>query len=365
MNDTYQTLLVASIALVTVVGVAALPIAAQESPTETPETPTEDGVTPTENETETEAADGEGDQANVTFANTTSNGSAVTVESATVPDGGFVLIYTLNESAVDGGAANQTTETTVAEATPDAEGEDGAGVTPGEETTTDEDGAAATPGEETTTAEDGADLTPDEEGEDTPAGEETAGAEDGADVTPGEDGAGTAADGAAITAIDNVTLATLGSQVGASSHLDSGTHENVTVEYGGEMVEDQVLIAVVYQDINDNSTYDGLEMEAPYLTDDDEIVGDWAYVTLEEDGTAEDETPEDEAGAGEEPGEGEETTPAEDGEATPAEDGDATPADDGAGVTPGEAGEETTPEDGAVGEETDTVTAEATETPPL
>ncbi|MDF9747033.1 DUF7282 domain-containing protein [Natrinema salsiterrestre] len=85
-----------------------------------------------------------------------------------------------------------------------------------------------------------------------------------------------------------------GEVLGNSTYLDSGEHENVTVELNESLEESQVLIAMAHQDTNDNETYDFPEADDPY-TEDGEPVTDDAMVTLEEgmNETADNETMED------------------------------------------------------------------------
>lgn len=66
-------------------------IAQQQTPTPT--------STPTDTPAGTPSA---GQSATVTFNNQTSNGTAVMVNSATLPEGGFVAIHAVNESVSDG-----------------------------------------------------------------------------------------------------------------------------------------------------------------------------------------------------------------------------------------------------------------------
>lgn len=72
-----------------------------------------------------------------------------------------------------------------------------------------------------------------------------------------------------------------GAVLGNSTYLDSGEHENVTVELNESLEESQVLIAMAHQDTNDNQTYEFPEADDPY-TSDGEPVTDDALITLEE-----------------------------------------------------------------------------------
>ncbi|MGQ3413148.1 DUF7282 domain-containing protein [Natrinema sp. LN54] len=73
-----------------------------------------------------------------------------------------------------------------------------------------------------------------------------------------------------------------GDVLGNSTHLESGDHENVTIELNESLEESQVLIAMAHQDTNDNQTYDFPEADDPYVTDEEPVTDD-AMITLEED----------------------------------------------------------------------------------
>ena len=94
----------------------------------------------------------------------------------------------------------------------------------------------------------------------------------------------------------------IGSVVGVSDHLESGTQEDVNVtlfDVPGadfdetELSEDQTLIAMAHFDSNDNGTYDFVttegEADGPYI-EDEEVVTDSANVTVESDATNESES---------------------------------------------------------------------------
>ncbi|WP_425607531.1 DUF7282 domain-containing protein [Natrinema zhouii] len=72
-----------------------------------------------------------------------------------------------------------------------------------------------------------------------------------------------------------------GEVLGNSTYLDSGEHENVTVELNESLEESQVLIAMAHQDTNDNQTYEFPEADDPYITDGEPVIDD-ALITLEE-----------------------------------------------------------------------------------
>ena len=72
-----------------------------------------------------------------------------------------------------------------------------------------------------------------------------------------------------------------GEVLGNSTFLESGEHENVTVELDESLEESQVLIAMAHQDTNDNETYEFPEADDPY-TSDDEAVTDDAMISLED-----------------------------------------------------------------------------------
>lgn len=364
MKGRYHTILVATIALMTVVGVGMVPVAAQEeTPTETPiedGTPTEEEATPTEEEataTEEEGtpADG-GEAAAVTFENGTSNGSAVTVDSVTLPEGGFVLVYTVDQTIFQDDAAmapdteEEASPTEEATEENDTEAEAGTNETEAGAEETAEDAspteAAAVVQENATETETAVNET------ETPT--ETEAAEDETEeATETETGTPTATPPASlgtggpnVTSLTEVNASTLGLLVGNTSYLEAGTHEDVTVQFNGEMVEDQVLIAVAYQDVNENQAFDGLEIEAPYVDDQGQIVADWAYVTLGEMEAGETPTEEDamateeNATATEEDGIVDEETETEtEEEATPTEEGESPTEADGSPTE--EAGTET------------------------
>lgn len=134
--------------------------------------------------------------ANLTFTNQTSNGTAVVVDRVVVPEGGFVAVFRSAEAV--------------------------------EETT------AATPTET---------------------------------LVPG---------GAATQEYVADEL------VGNSTYLESGVHENVTVQLNQTLGESQVLVAMPYEDTNDNQQFDFPQADEPYLAF--APINDWARVTLESDG---------------------------------------------------------------------------------
>ncbi|WP_049895032.1 DUF7282 domain-containing protein [Halopiger xanaduensis] len=72
-----------------------------------------------------------------------------------------------------------------------------------------------------------------------------------------------------------------GAVLGNSTFLDSGEHENVSVELNESLEESQVLIAMAHQDTNDNETYEFPEADDPYTSDDEPVIDD-AMITLEE-----------------------------------------------------------------------------------
>ncbi|WP_226479204.1 DUF7282 domain-containing protein [Natrinema amylolyticum] len=89
------------------------------------------------------------------------------------------------------------------------------------------------------------------------------------------------------TADENETVTNMseeyeaGEVLGNSTHLESGDHENVTVELNKSLEESQVLIAMAHQDTNDNQTYDFPEADDPYITDGEPVIDD-ALITLED-----------------------------------------------------------------------------------
>ncbi|ELY63910.1 hypothetical protein C489_17722 [Natrinema versiforme JCM 10478] len=89
------------------------------------------------------------------------------------------------------------------------------------------------------------------------------------------------------TADENETVTNMseeyepGDVLGNSTYLESGDHENVTVELNESLEESQVLIAMAHQDTDDNQTYDFPEADDPYLTDEEPVTDD-AMITLED-----------------------------------------------------------------------------------
>ncbi|WP_162224262.1 DUF7282 domain-containing protein [Halorussus salinus] len=72
---------------------------------------------------------------------------------------------------------------------------------------------------------------------------------------------------------------------GVSEYLEPGTHEEIRVTLDEPITESQPLLALAYQDTNDNETFDFVETQgqadAPY-TVDEQVVADDAAVTVEE-----------------------------------------------------------------------------------
>jgi hypothetical protein len=92
-----------------------------------------------------------------------------------------------------------------------------------------------------------------------------------------------------FVAIHDETLLTeedpIGSNVGISEYLETGTHEDVEVDLDREIdTEGETLIAMPHMDTNDNEEYDFVtsegEDDGPYTDDDDEAVVDDAEVTV-------------------------------------------------------------------------------------
>ena len=72
-----------------------------------------------------------------------------------------------------------------------------------------------------------------------------------------------------------------GEVLGNSTYLESGDHENVTIELNESLEESQVLIAMAHQDTNDNETYEFPEADDPYIADEEPVIDD-ALITLED-----------------------------------------------------------------------------------
>lgn len=78
------------------------------------------------------------------------------------------------------------------------------------------------------------------------------------------------------------------SVLGTSEFLESGTHQNVTVELDEQLTESQRLVVVTYRDSNENQEFDFLTsnqtVDGPYrLPDERQAVNDIANVTVEND----------------------------------------------------------------------------------
>lgn len=82
-----------------------------------------------------------------------------------------------------------------------------------------------------------------------------------------------------VTSLQTVNNSTIGEELGNSTFLEPGTHENVTVRLNQSLNDSQVLIVDVHQDSNGNQQLD--ETDALYIVDG-ELVADSAFVTLEE-----------------------------------------------------------------------------------
>lgn len=218
MTENYPTIVVVSLALLAVVGVGVAGVAAQET-----ESPTENATAAAENETEVGANETpstvDAPTANVTFGNQSTDGTSVTVNRTVLPEGGYVAIFTLNQSTADNVTA--ATEEVGLNETDDA-------------TETNETGSNAT----------------------------------------------------AVSSIGEVNESMLGTEVGNSTYISVGRHENVTVEYRPEFnqTSDQVLVAVAYQNLGTSQLYEGAENETIYV-DEGNVVADWAYVTVDENAT--------------------------------------------------------------------------------
>ncbi|UPV74117.1 hypothetical protein M0R89_16450 [Halorussus limi] len=73
---------------------------------------------------------------------------------------------------------------------------------------------------------------------------------------------------------------TAGAVIGNSTYLEPGVHQNVTVQLDEQIQGDQVLIAMLHQDTNDNQQYDFPGADDPY-TVDGQPVTDWANVSVQ------------------------------------------------------------------------------------
>ena len=99
-------------------------------------------------------------------------------------------------------------------------------------------------------------------------------------------------DGGFVTIHDSTLLDgdALGSVVGVSEYLPSGSNEDIEVAFDEELTESDTLIAMPHRDTNGNEEYDFVETEAdadgPYAVDGDAVT-DTAEVQIGEDVTAE------------------------------------------------------------------------------
>lgn len=87
---------------------------------------------------------------------------------------------------------------------------------------------------------------------------------------------------AATNETANVTEEMLGERIGNSTFLESGEHENVTVELNRTLEESQTLVAVAYQDSQSDEQFDP-EGDQPFETEDG-LVADAATVNVSDAG---------------------------------------------------------------------------------
>jgi outer membrane biosynthesis protein TonB len=135
----------------------------------------------------------------------------------------------------------------------------------------------------------------------------------------------------------------LESVVGVSEYLEPGVNENVTVDLDRPVNESQTLLAVAYQDTNDNQEYDFVESrgeEDGAYTEESQVVVEDAFVTVESEPTT---TPEETTTTPETTTETPTTTPVE--------------------TTPVETTPETTPPETTTETPTPTTTEKPTPTP--
>ena len=246
----------------TVIGMGAVTVAAQETETETP---TATDATTTAAGTATAAgnatATATAQTANVTFGNQSTNGTYVVINRTVLPEGGFIAVFTVNESAAANATPTAGTATTTAS------------------TATTTTATTATATATTATATTAGTATEDASLTETPAnGTATAG---GTTTAAGATPTPQANVTATPVTISEVNESALGMFVGNSTYLQPGTHQNVTVQYRTNLrqVNDQVLIAVAYQDAGENRTFDGVENSTAYVANGS-IVGDEAHVTV-------------------------------------------------------------------------------------
>jgi hypothetical protein len=266
------------------------------------------------------AQQSDGSSASATFDDQTSKGSSVTVQSATLPEGGYVVIH--DSSLLDGAVlesvigVSEYLEAGTHESIQVSlfEGVEGADF---ERSMLEEDQTLIamphreTNGNETydfvaTGGEADGPYTMDGSAvvDEAAISVKSTDSKPSASVTFDDQSTGgktvtvasvTVSEGGYVVIHDSSLLdgAVLESVIGVSEYLEAGSHEDVTVTLfdvpGGEfetsmLEEDQTLIAMPHRETNDNETYDFLttegEVDGPY-TEDGEAVVDEAAITVE------------------------------------------------------------------------------------
>jgi hypothetical protein len=227
---------------------------AEETPTDE-ETPTETD-TPTETETPVEPTE---ENASIGFDNQTSDARTVVVNNSTLPEGGFIAIYSVPQMGPP---------------------------------------------------------------TDVPMGDDSRIRDIFGSVGNETESNATDANATTVT-VDNTSVELSNRTLeGATAFLESGTQEDVTVELRRPLTENQTLVAVPHQDTNDNETLDFLTSngteDGPY-TVDAQVVNDTAFVNTTGPGEG---PPEAGPPGADRPGQAEEPTPEEEtpeAEPTPAE----------------------------------------------
>jgi len=235
-------------------------------------------------------ADAQDDVATVSFSDQSTDGTSVTVDSTTLPAGGFVTIH--DSSLLDGATipsvvgvsgyleAGEYEDLTVELDDPLVEG----------------DTLIAMPHRDTNDSET-YDFVESEGGEDGPYTADGGAVTDAAEVQIEGDAAvritdqrsrGDAVvvdfarmdDGGFVTIHDSSLLdgATIPSVVGVSDYLGPGANEDIEVEFDEQLTEDDTLIAMPHRDTNGNESYDFVESEGdedgPYTADGGAVTDD-------------------------------------------------------------------------------------------
>ncbi|MFC7044239.1 hypothetical protein ACFQH6_01420 [Halobacteriaceae archaeon GCM10025711] len=303
-------------------------------------TPPEDNVTttpadnvtttpPEDNVTTTPPEDNVTENASVTFDDQTSNGSAVVVQSVTLPEGGFVVIHddslfagdavgsvvgnseylepgthenvtvtldeSFNESVTLVAMAHLDTNENQVYDFSATNGTDDGPYTVGGEPVIDEAAVGIVAVEEPAPPEDNATTTPPEDNATTTPPEDNATTTPPEEMTANVTFGDQTIDDAAVT-VDSATLPeggfivihdVDGMIIGYSDYLEPGSYENVTVNLSGPVdpaVERTKFVAMLHRDTDMDQQLRfeaGSERDGPYLDEDHLPVIDKAHVTFQ------------------------------------------------------------------------------------